>query len=116
MEKEYRVYYDQEYDRLMIASKKDSDIMFGSVRMLNIILDFNTENKVVNAELLRASEYIESLGLNSNFLNNITGGSLSFRPLRNGYEIVFILKAGKKLISIPYNIQLPTQKQITVAY
>lgn len=114
MEKEPRIYYDQKYDRLMIAGKKDSDIMSGSVRILNVILDFNTENKAVNAELLHASEYIESLGLDPEILGNITGGGLSFRQLKNGYEIIFILKLGQKVIPISYNVQLPTQKQIII--
>ena len=114
MIKKYRVYYDEQRDRLMIASKSDSDIMAGSIRMLNIILDFNRENKVVNAELLHASEYLKSLGLRTNILKNITAGSLSFKQLRNGYEMAFILKSGKDSIVVPYNVQLPNQKQIVI--
>jgi len=109
-----RVYYDKQYDRLMIAGKKDSDIISGSVRILNTILDFNQENNVVNAELLNVSEYLELLNLDNSLLNNIIGGSLSFRQLRDGYELVFILKTNKETVAIPYNIQLPTKKQITV--
>ena len=97
MVRKYEVYYDEMSDRLMIAGKTDKDVIVGSVRILNVILDVNTENKVVNAELLHASEYIESLGLNSSILGNATEGSLSFRPLRNGYEMAFILKFGKKI-------------------
>ncbi len=112
MVKKYRVYYDKEYDRLMIAGKSDSDIMAGSMRILNVILDFNTQNQVVNAELLHASEYMESLGMNSELLNEITTGNLIFRQLRNGYEIIFVLKIKNKTVAIPYNVHLPNQKQI----
>lgn len=112
MARKYRVYYEKQYDRLMIAGKSDEEVMAGSVRLLNVILDFNIENKVVNAELLHASEYLNSLGLNADILTKATNGTLSFRQLRNGYEIVFILMAGKKIVPIPYNIQMPAQKQV----
>ena len=114
MERKYRVHYDSEYDRLMVIGKDNSDVISGSVRVLNVILDFNSENKVVNAELLHASEYVASLGLDANILEKISGGSLSFRQLRNGYEIAFILMIGKKITPIPYNIQMPTTKQVNL--
>ena len=41
------VYYDKKYDRLLIAGKSENDIVAGSVRILDVILDFNTENKVI---------------------------------------------------------------------
>ena len=90
--KKYKVHYDKEHDRLMVAGKSDSDIMTGSVRILNVVLDFNTKNQVVNAELLHASEYLDSLSIDSEILNKITTGNLVFRQLRNGYEIIFVLK------------------------
>src|SRR3989344_7104391 len=110
MERKYRVYYDEQYDRLMIAGKTEEDVIMGSVRLLNIILDFNSQNKVVNAELLRASEYLQSLGLDDNLLKQITGGSLSAKQLRNGYEIEINLKTKRKALSVPYNVHLPNQK------
>lgn len=114
MTKKYRVYYDENYDKLMIAGKSDSDVMAGSVRILNIILDFNTKNQVVNAELLHASEYLKSIDMDPEVLNNITTGNLVFRQLRNGYEIVFVLKLKNKTVAIPYNVHLPSQKQVAV--
>lgn len=114
MARKYEVYYDKQFDRLMLAGKTNADIIDGSVRILNLILDFNTEGKVVNAELLHASEYLNSLNLNSDILNKITSGKLILNQLRNGYEIIFILQANKKVVSIPYNVQLPTQKQVVL--
>jgi|SRR3989344_2230351 len=114
MKRKYNLLYDNQYDRLLIAGKTDSDIMIGSVRVLNVILDFNSKKEVVNAELLHASEYLTSLNLNPNILDKITDGRLSFRQLRNGYEIIFVLITDKKVIPIPYNVQLPTQKQISI--
>ncbi|MBS3076727.1 hypothetical protein J4233_00480 [Candidatus Pacearchaeota archaeon] len=112
MAEKYKVHYDKEHDRLMVAGKSDSDIMTGSVRILNVVLDFNTKNQVVNAELLHASEYLDSLSIDSEILNKITTGNLVFRQLRNGYEIIFVLKIKNETIAIPYNVHLPNQKQI----
>ena len=112
MTRKYRLYYDEQSDRLMITGKSDSDVMQGSARLLNVILDFNTKNQVVNAELLHASEYLKSLSINADILNNVKEGNLVFRQLRNGCEIIFILNSGKKTIAIPYNVHLPNQKQI----
>ena len=114
MVRKYNAHYDEEFDRLMIAGKSESDVIAGSLRILNLILDFNSENKVVNAELLHASEYLKSLNMNVDLLNKITGGSLSYRALRNGYEIVFILEIGEKIVPVSYNVHLPNQKQILV--
>ena len=42
--------YDEMSDRLFISMKKDSDRIYGSVRLLNLTLDFSTDNSVVNIE------------------------------------------------------------------
>ncbi len=109
-----KVFYDEQYDRLMVAGKSDSDKMAGSVRVLNLILDFNTDNKLVNVELLHALEYVKSLGLDSDMLTKISGGDFIFKSLRNGYEIVFVLEVGKKVVHIPYNVQMPNREQVSI--
>ena len=114
MERKYRIHYEPQFDRLSIAGKTNSDKVVGSVRLLNVILDFNMENKVVNAELLKASQYLESIGIDSKILNKAKEGDLVFKKFRNGYEIIFILKTNKESVSIPYNIHLP-QKQVIIA-
>lgn len=107
--------YDDFSDRLMISRKKESDKVYGSVRILNLILDISIDNKVVNIELLDASKYLESLGIDSSILNKLTGAELSFTTIRNGYLVAFLLKVGKKTVPVPYNIQMPTSKQVMIS-
>lgn len=106
--------YEEMTDRLFISSKKDSDKIYGSIRILNVILDVTTNNEVANLELLDASEYLESLGIDSSILNNLTEVELSFKQIRQGYLIALILKSGKKAVAVPYNIQIPSNKQIVI--
>lgn len=114
MARKCRVHYDKDYDRLMLASKSDSEVIAGSVRILNLILDFNTENKVVNVELLNASDYLQTLGINSAILPKVKEAELSLKSLRNGYIIIFALKIGKKTIPIPYNVHFPKTNEIKI--
>lgn len=107
--------YDDFSDRLMISCKGDSDRVHGSIRILNLILDIGEDNRVVNIELLDASKYLASLGIDSSILNRLTGAELSFTTIRNGYLIAFLLKAGKKTVPVPYNIQMPTSKQVMIS-
>jgi len=106
--------YDDFSDRLIISRKEESDKIHGSVRILNLILDITTNNKVASVELLDASKYLESLGINPSILNKLTNVELSFRTIRNGYLIAFILKSGKKIVPVPYNVQMPSSKQIVI--
>ena len=103
--------YDEMSDRLFISIKKESDKIYGSVRVLNLILDFTTDNRIVNIELREASEYLESLGLNPNMLNNLTDAEIVVQEQNDGYLIYFILKVGSHIERIPYNIL--TEKKIS---
>ena len=114
MKKICKFYYDNFSDRLIISRKNSLDIMHGSVRILNLIFDFTTENKVANIEILDASDYLKSLNINPSILNKLTSAEFSFQSVRNGYLISIVLKAGNKIERIPYNLYLPTQKQIIV--
>ena len=96
--------YDELSDRLFIAGKKESDKIYGSVRILNLTLDFTTDKRVVNMELRGASKYLESIGINPNILTKLTGAELVFQQQRDGYLIYFILHAGSHVERIPYNI------------
>jgi len=101
---EFRFMYDENYDRLMIASKRKDEVMSGSVRVLNLILDFTTSGRIANIEILQASKYLESLGINSDILNNLTSAEIVVKQQRDGYLIYFVLQAGQKVERIPYNI------------
>ena len=112
MIKEFKFMYDDFSDRLMIATKKEVEVIAGSVRILNTVLDFTAEGRIANIELFEISDYLESMGISSSILNKITGAEFSFRLIRNGYLIMVLLKNGKKIERIPYNIHLPNKNQI----
>ena len=114
MTKKLRFHYDSFSDRLMISNKTEKDVIDGSIRILNLIIDFTTKGKAANIELVNASEYLESLAINSNILNKLTEAEFNLQSVRNGYLISIVLKAGKKIERVPYNIHLPSQKQVVV--
>ncbi len=107
--------YEDMTDRLFISRKDNSDKIYGSIRILNIILDITTKNEVANIELLDTSQYLGSLGIDPSILNNLTEVEISFKQIRQGYLIVFILKSGKQVIPVPYNIQMPNNNQISIS-
>jgi len=96
--------YDDFSDRLFISSKGNSDKVYGSVRVLNLTIDFTQENKPVNVEIRGASKYLRSIGINPRILNNLTNAEVVFQQKRDGYLIYFILYSGKQVERIPYNI------------
>ncbi len=104
MKKNSLFMYDETSDRLFISIKKESDKVYGSVRLLNLTLDFTTDGRVVNIELRGASKYLESLGFNPNMLSNLTDAEIVVQQQRDGYLIYFILKTGNHIERIPYNI------------
>jgi len=115
MKKTCTFIYEEMTDRLFISCKHDSDKMYGSVRLLNVILDVTTKNELVNIELLDASQYLESLGIDSSILHNLIEVEISFKQIRQGYLIVFVLKSNNQIIPVPYNIQMPSNKQIVIS-
>jgi hypothetical protein len=99
--------YDSFLDRLMISGKKTTDKIVGSVRILNVTLDFTTDDKIVNIEIRNISEYISSLGLDVEILNNLEDARLMFKQYRDGYMIYFILKSKLGNIErIPFNVPM----------
>lgn len=107
--------YDKISDSLMISRKKESDVMAGSIRLLNIILDITTDNKVANIEIIDVSDYLNSLGVNSNILSRLKNAEFSLKSIRNGYLISIMLMIGKEKIYVPYNIHLPSRRQVVVS-
>lgn len=104
---EKNFFYDEFSDRLMISCKKPNDKIIGSVRLLNATFDFTTDNRIVNVEIRNASDYISSLGLEANFLENLSEAKLMCKQYRDGYVIYFILKPFQGEIQrIPFNIPM----------
>ena len=99
-----KFHYDDFSDRLFISCRSENEEVYGSVRVLNLIIDFTTENKAVGVEIMQASKYLESLGINPEILDRLTNVELVFNQRRDGYLIYFILHAENQVERIPYNI------------
>ena len=104
MDKTKSFMYDDFSDRLFISCNRDPSSIKGSIRLLNLVIDFTTDMKVANIELKKVSDYLESLGIDSKILNKLTDAKILFKQCRDGYLIYFILKSGKRVERIPYNI------------
>ena len=104
MVKKHSFMYDDFSDRLMISCKRKNDVIKGSIKILNLVLDFTADNRIANIELKNASDYIKSLGFKEDILKNLTDARLLFKQCRDGYLIYFILQSGKQTERIPYNI------------
>ena len=104
MEKNYKFHYDDFSDRLFISCRNENEKVYGSVRVLNLTIDFTTENRVVGVEIVQASKYLEFLGINPEILNKLTNAEFICEQKRDGYLIYFILHAGDYVERIPYNI------------
>jgi hypothetical protein len=100
-------FYDDFSDRLMISCKKAGDKISGSVRVLNVTLDFTTDNRIINVEIKNVSDYISSLGLNPNILGDLEDAQLMFKQYRDGYVVYFLLKPKLGNIErIPFNVPM----------
>lgn len=108
MSKDCSFMYDDFSDRLLISCKKPNEKISGSVRFLNTTLDFTSNNKIANVEIKKVSDYLKSLEFNPKILDKITDAKIMFKTCRDGYLISFIIKAGKDIARIPFNI--PSKK------
>lgn len=107
-------FYDDFSDRLMISCKKPEDKVIGSVRILNVTLDFTTDKRIVNVEIRKASEYISPIGLNPEILSNLQDAQLTIRRYNDGYVIYFILTPKQGDIErIPFNV--PMKEKILIS-
>ena len=97
-------HYDDFSDKLFISYKDENEKVHGSVRVLNLTIDFTIENKAVGVEIAQASKYLESLGINPEILNKLTNTELIFEQKQDGYLIYFILHSENQTERIPYNI------------
>lgn len=105
--------YDSDLDRIMIFNKiDDNEKVYGSVRILNLILDLTTKNRIANIEIKNVSEYLTSLEKNPNILNNLKSAKISVNQVRGGFIIQVILAGENRIEKIPYTI--PTEEKITI--
>lgn len=107
-----KFHYDEDYDRLFISCKRDDEKVYGSVRVLNLIIDFTTNDRAICFEILKASKYLSSIGINPKILNNLENIEVFFSKEKDGYLINFNFHAFNQIERVPYNII--TEKPISV--
>ena len=105
--------YDEDLDRLMIFNNlKEDEKVYGSVHILNLVLDITTKNRVANIEIRDVSEYLKSIGKDSNILNALNSAKINILQVRGGFVIQIILAGLNKIEEIPYTI--PTEEKILI--
>ena len=105
--------YDEDLDRLMIFNNlKDDEKIYGSVHILNLVLDMTTKNRVANIEIRNVSEYLKSIGKNPNILNLLESAKIGILQVRGGFLIQINLAGLNKTEEIPYTI--PTEEEIII--
>ena len=105
--------YDEDLDRLMIFNNlKENEKVYGSVRILNLVLDITTENRIANLEIRNVSEYLKSIDKDSNILKMLNEAKINIMQVRGGFIIQIELIGLNKIEKIPYTI--PTQEKILI--
>jgi hypothetical protein len=113
MIKEETFMYDPDLDRIMIFNNINKDEkVYGSIRILNLILDLTTNNRIANIEIKDVSEYLKSIEKNPEILNNLKSARINVNQVRGGFLIQIILVGENKIEKIPYTI--PTEEEIII--
>ena len=105
--------YDEDLDRLMVFNAlKEDEKVYGSVHILNLILDITTKNRVANIEIRNISEYLKSIGKDPNILKILNSAKIHVLQVRGGFIIQIILEGLNRIEEIPYTI--PTEDKILI--
>jgi len=105
--------YDEELDRLMIFNNiRDDEKVYGSVRILNLVLDITTKNRIANIEIRNVSDYLRSIEKNPDILETLNSAKINVTQVRGGFVIQIILAGANKIEKIPYTI--PTEEEILI--
>ncbi|MBI2629906.1 hypothetical protein HYW76_02300 [Candidatus Pacearchaeota archaeon] len=105
--------YDEELDRLMIFnSLKDDEKVYGSVHILNLVLDITTKNRIANLEIRNVSGYLKSIEKDPSILKMLDSARINVLQVRGGFIIQIMLAGLNKTEEIPYTI--PTEEKIVI--
>lgn len=105
--------YDEDLDRLMIFNNlKEGERVYGSVNMLNLVLDITNKNRVANIEIRNISDYLVSLDKDAKILKELTEVKINIQQVRGGFLMNILLIAQNKTEKIPYPIA--TAKEILI--
>jgi hypothetical protein len=105
--------YDEDLDCLMIFNNiKPDEKVYGSVHILNLILDITNKNRIANIEIRNISEYFISIGKNPEILKNLNSAKIGIVQVRGGFLIQILLTGLNRTEQIPYTI--PTEEKILI--
>ena len=104
---------DEDLDKLMIFNTiGDSERIYGSVNILNLVLDITTKNRIANIEIRNVSDYLKSIEKDSNILKTMDSAKINIVQVRGGFLIQIMLIGLNKIERIPYTI--PTEEKILI--
>lgn len=103
MAKKTDVDYDKEED---ILSLSNSDKVKDSVRLEDVIIDFDYNSRIIGIEIINARRFFESFNITKDFLDNIASAKLKVNYGTDWFSITVILFSDsqqpiEKVISIP---------------
>ena len=105
--------YDENLDRLMIFNNlKEDEKVYGSVHILNLVLDITNKNRIANIEIRNVSEYLESIGKDPKILGLLDSAKIGIAQVRGGFVIQILLAGLNRTEEIPYTI--PTEEKIII--
>ena len=105
--------YDEDLDRLMVFNNlKDDEKVYGSINILNLILDITTKNRIANIEIRNVSDYLESIEKDPSILKTLDSAKINIMQVRGGFLIQVVLVGLNRIEKIPYTI--PTEEKILI--
>lgn len=105
--------YDEDLDRLMIFNNlKEDEKVYGSVHILNLVLDITTKNRIANIEIRNVSGYLKSINKDQNILKMLDSAKINVLQVRGGFIIQIMLAGLNRIEEIPYTI--PTEEKILI--
>ena len=113
MEKRASVSYDKEEDILGLLNTENVN---ESVRIGDIIIDLDTQFKIVGIEIFNATKFFKSANVSSEFLSNIKEARLRVHTGNNWASMVIILHSAITERPIEKEVTIPaieTQKSAT---
>lgn len=105
--------YDEDLDRLMIFNNlQNGEKVYGSVKILNLILDITTKNRIANIEIRNISDYLKSIKIDPSVLKTLSSVKINIMQVKGGFLIQVVLAGLNKIEKIPYTI--PTEENILI--
>lgn len=83
--------YDDVADSILVFAKKPDEQVKGSATVANLVLDFTKDGKVVGLEIRKATEFLNTLGIEKT-PSDIRSASLEVQYRGDGFVIFVKLK------------------------